>query len=67
MEETFIVMYKKPPNGFPSGHLLQNVTVGKLYSEVGRYLRSRQIIDDIGNEVWISGGAFKKFFKETKK
>ena len=67
MEETFIVMKKTPPNGFPSGHLLQNIAVGKLYSEVGRYCRSRQIIDDIGNEVWVSGKVFKKFFKEADK
>jgi hypothetical protein len=38
---------------------------GVCYSVVGRYMKSRLIVDDVGNEVWVSGKLFKKFFKEA--
>lgn len=65
MEETFIVLYKAIPNGFPKSHLLANISVGVRYSVVGKYMKSKQIIDDAGNEAWISGKCMKKFFKEV--
>lgn len=66
MPEKFLVMWRVPETGFPRGHLLQNVTKGVCYSVVGRYMKSRLIVDDVGNEVWVSGKLFKKFFKEKR-
>lgn len=66
MEETFIILVKSLPNGFPGSHLLSNISAGTKYSIIGKYMKSKQIIDDNGKEVWISGKCMKKFFKEVK-
>lgn len=66
MEETFIILVKSLPNGFPNSHLLGNISVGMKYSIIGKYMKSRQIIDDTGKDIWISGKCMKKFFKEVK-
>lgn len=66
MEEKFIVLTKTIPNGFPKGHLLSNITAGIKYVVVGKYMKSVQILDDTGKDVWISAKCMKKFFKEVK-
>lgn len=66
MEETFIILVKSLPNGFPGSHLLGNISAGTKYSIIGNYMKSRKIIDDTGKVVWISGKCMKKFFKEVK-
>ena len=63
MEETFVVMHRVPEEGFPSCHLLMNITKGKPYQVVEKYMRSVAVIDDANNKVWISGKVFKKHFK----
>jgi len=67
MEETFVVMYRVPEEGFPSSHLLMNISKGKPYQVVEKYMRSVAVIDDANNKVWISGKIFKKNFKTVNK
>ena len=66
MEETFVVMHRVPEEGFPSSHLLMNITKGKPYQVVEKYMRSVAVIDDDNNKVWVSGKVFKKHFKAVK-
>lgn len=61
--ESFIIMHRMPAYGFPSSHLLINITKGKPYSVVEKYMRSVAVIDDANNKVWISNKIFKKYFK----
>lgn len=42
MEETFLIMTKKPVQGFPKGHLFDNITIGIKYSIRSHYMKSRQ-------------------------
>lgn len=66
MEETFLVMLKRPAQGFPKGHLFDNITIGVRYSIKDHYMKSRKVVDDFGKEIWVSGKLMKKFFKEVK-
>lgn len=66
MEETFLIMTNKPVQGFPKGHLFDNITIGIKYSIRSHYMKSRQITDDTGKDIWVSGKYMKKFFKEVK-
>lgn len=63
MEESVVVMHRTPPEGFPGSHLLINITKGKPYEVVEKYMRSVAVIDDANNKVWISNKIFKKYFK----
>jgi len=64
MVDTVIYMWRVPEVGFPSAHLLYNITKGKEYSVIGKSFRSKLVVDDVGKEVWISNKLFKKHFKE---
>lgn len=39
-------MRRVPEEGFPSSHLLMNITKGKPYQVVEKYMRSVAVIDD---------------------
>lgn len=41
-----VVMRRVPEEGFPSSHLLMNITKGKPYQVVEKYMRSVAVIDD---------------------
>lgn len=63
MESDYIIMNRVPSEGFPSSHLLMNITEGKPYKVVEKYMRSVAVIDEANNKVWISNKIFKKYFK----
>lgn len=56
-------MYLVPrKQDFIPGHVLQNLTKGCRYKVMDRYCKSMKIVDDVGNDVWVSNTLLKRYF-----